>query len=163
LVDGARTTYLPRFDKAADDRASESDWPEFVGRPEAILLDGWCLGATAPAPSRPLNEIEEIDRFSLWRGSIDAELQGDGYPTFFSAIDALIYLQAPNWEIVRAWRGQQEEETLGRALTPAENAALDRFVMHYERLTRSMLAGGHRAGWIVHLDEARNVTRIEQR
>jgi hypothetical protein len=35
--------------------------------------------------------------------------------------------------------------------------------MHYERVTRDMLEGRHMAGWIVHLDEARNVVRVEQR
>jgi D-glycerate 3-kinase len=85
------------------------------------------------------------------------------YQPFFAAFDAMVYLKAPSWEIVRRWRGQQEEETLGRALTPEEHEALDRFVMHYERITRSMLAGHHMARWIVHLDDARNVVRVEER
>jgi hypothetical protein len=35
--------------------------------------------------------------------------------------------------------------------------------MHYERVTRSMLAGRHGARWIVYLDENRDVMRIGQR
>jgi D-glycerate 3-kinase len=66
-----------------------------------------------------------------------------------------VHLQAPNWEIVRRWRGQQEEQLLGRALTPEENAKLDRFLMHFERITRSMMAGGHVACITVELDETR--------
>ena len=162
----ATHTPLPRFDKAKDDRAPKSEWPVFTGRPEAILVDGWCMGALPLDPAGlgpPINALErEEDADGAWRRFLAAEL-ADDYQDFFAAFDALIYLQAPNWEIVRAWRGQQEAETLGRPLTAAENEALDRFVMHYERVTRAMLQGHHSAQWIVHLDEARNVVRIEER
>ena len=120
--------------------------------------------AQTPAPlEEPLNALErDEDADGRWRGLIDEALAYD-YAPFFAAFDAVLYLQAPSWDIVRAWRGEQEEETLGRALTSAENAALDRFVMHYERVTRAMLAGHHCARWIAHLDETRNVIGIEER
>lgn len=156
------TTPLPRFDKAADDRAPEAEWPLFLGPAEAILVDGWCMGATPPSPSEPLNEVERDDVEGIWRRETERQLTKN-YAPFFASFDAIVYLQAPSWEIVRRWRGQQEEETLGRALTPEEDAALDRFVMHYERITRSMLAGHHAARWIIHMDEARDVTQIERR
>jgi D-glycerate 3-kinase len=156
-------TPLPRFDKARDDREPEDKWPVFNGPAEATLIDGWCLGAL---PSEdiddPLNAIEAEDGDGYWRQSVQTALAGR-YAMFFAAFDAIVYLQAPNWEIVRRWRGQQEEQTLGRALSAAEHAALDRFVMHYERVTRDMLAGRRLAGWIAHLDEARNVVRVERR
>jgi len=156
-------TLFPRFDKARDDRAPEADWPRFAGRCNAILVDGWCFGAAAVQTSPPLNVLEaNEDADGQWRALINVALNGD-YADFFAAFDSIIYLQAPSWEIVRVWRGQQEEETLGRPLTTTEHAALDRFVMHYERMTRAMLAGHHCARWIVHLDAARNVTRIEER
>lgn len=162
-ADGGPRTLLPRFDKARDDRAPDAAWPAFIGRPEAILFDGWCVGALPPSPApTPLNAVEAEDVDGAWRAHA-RDLLATDYADFFAAFDALIYLRAPSWEIVRRWRGQQEEETLGRPLSPEENLALDRFVMHYERITRAMLAGHHMAGWIVHLDEERNVTRIEQR
>src|SRR3989338_4506886 len=43
-------TRLPAFDKLADEREPESAWPIFLGRPGAILIDGWCLGATGQDP-----------------------------------------------------------------------------------------------------------------
>lgn len=155
-------TALPRFDKTTDDRAPDSTWPVFQGPAEAILIDGWCMGANPTPPSPPLNDVEHEDVEGIWRRETEMQLSKN-YVPFFNQFDALIYLQAPSWEIVRRWRGQQEEETLGRPLNTEENAALDRFVMHYERITRSMLAGNHRAKWVVHLDEARNVQRIEDR
>lgn len=155
-------TKLPRFDKAADDRASESTWPIFQGPAEAILVDGWCLGATPTPPTDPLNDVEREDADGIWRRETQTQLR-KVYAPFFAMFDAIVYLQAPSWEVVRSWRGQQEAQTLGRPLTEEENAALDRFVMHYERLTRAMLEGHNRADWVVHLDEGRDVVRIEQR
>jgi len=159
----ALPTPLPRFDKATDDRAPEETWPVFQGPAEAVLIDGWCLGALAPAEDdAPMNAIEAADSDGYWVESMRTALAGR-YAAFFGAFDAIVYLRAPNWEIVRRWRGQQEEQTLGRPLTAEEHVALDRFVMHYERVTRAMLDGGHMAGWVVHLDEARGVVRVEER
>jgi D-glycerate 3-kinase len=156
-------TPLPRFDKAADDRAPEETWPVYQGPAEAILVDGWCLGALPSADiDDPLNAIEAGDVDGYWRQSVQTALEGR-YAAFFNAFDAIVHLRAPSWEIVRAWRGQQEEQILRRPLTIPEHAALDRFVMHYERVTRDMLAGRRMAGWVVHLDEARNVVRVEER
>lgn len=157
-------TPLPRFDKASDDRAPESDWPRFVCSPDAIVFDGWCLGASAVAfDPAPINALErEEDSDGAWRTQIETDL-AERYQPFFDAFDAFIYLRAPSWEVVRRWRGEQEVETLGRALTVEDNARLDRFCMHYERITRAMLAGHHRARWVVQLDEQRNVVSVEKR
>lgn len=149
-------TPLPRFDKAADDRAPESQWPVFQGPAEAILVDGWCLGAKPPAEGEPLNDVEREDVEGIWRRETNMQLRKTYLP-FFTAFDAIVYLRPPNWEIVRKWRGQQEEQTLGRALTEDENSGLDRFVMFYERITRSMIEGNHVATAVVQLDEERRV------
>jgi D-glycerate 3-kinase len=159
-------TPLPRFDKAHDDRAPEAAWPLFTGQPEAILVDGWCMGAlpmdseSATAPINVLEASEDPD--AIWRRHTLSQL-ADDYASFFDQFDEILYLQAPSFEIIRTWRGEQEEEMLGRAMTRQEAAALGRFIQHYERVTRAMLAGHHRAGWIVHLDEERGVQRIERR
>lgn len=155
-------TRLPRFDKARDDRAPEKDWPVFVGRPDAILIDGWLIPAATPVgmPTGPINALEEIeDPHRIWRNHMLTPL-ATRYPIFFRQFDATIYLSAPSFEIVRDWRAEQEKETLGRQLTGLEHAALDRFFQHYERVTRAMLAGGHKADYVVRLDDARNVVSI---
>jgi D-glycerate 3-kinase len=154
-------TRLPRFDKARDDRAPENDWPLFEGPAEAILTDGWCMGAQTPPPAPPMNALERDPAGAAWIAAVEARLARD-YQPFFARFDAIIYLAAPSWEIVRTWRGEQEEKLLGRAMTDTEARALDRFVQHYERITRAMLAGHSSAQWLVRLDEARNVIGIEQ-
>lgn len=156
---------LPRFDKLTDDTAPESEWPSYTGPAEAIVVDGWCLGAEPLALSdlaTPLNGLErDEDTTGVWRETVAYELRTE-YQPFFATFDAIVYLRPPSWEIVRAWRGQQEEQLLGRALTEAEGAKLNRFVMFYERISRAMMAGHHSANWVVQLDEARKVTRIEE-
>lgn len=161
-LDAGEPVLLPRFDKSRNDRSPEGDWPGFAGRADVVLFDGWCVGALPIEDSAPINALEaEADAESVWRRAVQANLES--YQSFFDRFDAFIYLQAPNFEIVERWRGEQEEAMLGRAMTGIESAALRRFIQHYERITRHMLAGGHRAGWIVRLDEARNVLGIEQR
>jgi D-glycerate 3-kinase len=152
-------TPIPRFDKIADKMQPRDDWPMFKGRPEAILIDAWCLGALPVPPSPPLNAVEEEDTSGEWR-ELQNEYLRTTYGEWFAEFDAIVYLQAPNWDIVRRWRGQQEVTLRGRPLTDAEEAWIDRFIQHYERITRSMTAGGVRADVIVKLDEARNVAPL---
>ncbi len=152
-----RRTLLPRFDKATDDRAPESEWPVFVGRPEAILFDGWCVGATATPDGPPINALEaDEDADGSWRGTINARL-ADEYARFFSSFDAIAYLRPPSFEVVHGWRRQQEEELLGRALNGQEDAKLARFIQHYERITRAMIDGRHGAELVIQLDAQRRV------
>lgn len=152
-------TPIPSFDKLRDEPAPREAWPIYRGRPEAILLDGWCLGAHIPETSRPLNAVETIDSDGVWREAQRIFMEGD-YAPFFARFDAIIYLKPPSWEIVRRWRGEQEAQMLGRPLSAEENAKLDRFMMHYERITRSMMAGGVDASIVVALDEARRVEKV---
>lgn len=148
------TTPLPRFLKARDERAPENDWPVFVGHPEAILFDGWCLGATPPPDSAPLNALETADADGAWRAA-QTKLLAEDYARFFALFDAIIYLKAPSWEIVKNWRAEQEAENLGRPLNSEDHSRLERFMQHYERITGAMMAGGHCAKWVVELDEGR--------
>lgn len=157
-------TPLPRFDKLSDDRAPEETWPRFRGRPEAILFDGWCLGALpdelGEAPINALEANEDAD--GRWRAQVREDLS-ERYQTFFDLFDEIVFLQAPSFEIVRQWRGHQEEHMLNRVMTEEERAKLDRFIMYYERITRSMLAGKHRASAIAALDESRKALSIANR
>lgn len=156
---------LPQFDKLKDDRAPKETWPVFTGRPEAILFEGWCLGAKLPVtqPDKPVNTLEaQEDPEGNWRAAIEFEL-GRDYKRFFANwFDDFVFLKAPSFDVVWHWREQQERELLGRPLTTEEVTALNRFIQHYERVSTAMIAGDHSARWIVHLDEARNITKVER-
>lgn len=147
---------IPRYDKIADRMKPRAEWPVFKGRPEAVLVDAWCLGGLPVPPSPPLNAVEQEDTNGRWR-EIQNEYLRTSYAEWFAAFDAIVFLQAPSWEIVRRWRGQQEVTLRGRPLTDAEETWIDRFIQHYERITRSMIAGGAKADLVVRLDEERRV------
>ena len=103
---------IPRFDKAADDRAPVADWERFDGPADVILLEGWCLGAR-PQPDAalvaPVNALErDEDPAGVWRRYANTALAGS-YRALFDRIDLLIVMTAPDFPTVRLWRGQQEQ------------------------------------------------------
>lgn len=157
------TTALPAFDKLADERAPDAAWPVFAGRPGAIVIDGWCLGATGQDPASlaaPVNDLErDEDPNAVWRSYADDALTGR-YQAFFAGFDAIVVLAAPSFDAVLDWRCEQEAGLLGVApadLSATRRAELARFIQHFERLTRHMLAGGVRADIVVALDRDRRV------
>ena len=160
-------TPLPAFDKLSDDRRPAADWPIFRGRPRAILIEGWCLGATRQSPEalvQPINALErEDDANAVWRSAAEEALAGR-YQTFFAGFDAIIMLAAPSFDAVLDWRCEQEAGLLGLpadALPAARRLELARFIQHFERITRHMLAGGVTADVIVRLGRDRGVLRIQ--
>ncbi|RZJ29468.1 MAG: kinase [Brevundimonas sp.] len=154
----ATETMLPVFDKLADDRAPQDRWRRFRGRPAAILIDGWCLGAlppTADIPEPPPNALERReDPDGGWRASVDSFAAG-AYRALAGRLDALAFLRAPGFEVVLDWRCEQEEGLRGRPLTAGERRDIADFIQHFERLTRRMIDGGVRADTVVQLDRNR--------
>jgi D-glycerate 3-kinase len=145
LLSGEGPVAIPRFDKAVDDRAPERDWPVVAAPLDVLLFEGWCIAAT-PEPesalAAPINALEAAeDRDGGWRRTVNAAL-ADGYQRLFARIDFLILLRAPDFSAVRAWRQQQEDALRAKCGAGAgmEAAALGRFIAHFERLSRHMLA-----------------------
>lgn len=141
LAPGQQST-VPRFDKLADTRRPPSRWPKVTGPLDLIVLEGWCLGAvpeTEAALAEPINALEaEEDSDGRWRRWVNAALAK--YPPLWRAIDRLLFLAAPDFETVPEWRWQQERElAAGDDRRGMSRAQLNRFVQHYERLTRHML------------------------
>lgn len=167
---GPGRVLLPRFDKAADDRRAPSPADAFEGPADLILFEGWCVGAR-PQPeaalAAPVNALERHDDpDGRWRAWVNATLAGP-YRALFAAVDRLVLLRAPSWEIVRTWRGEQEAKLRARLAARGgdlsrtlDAAALDRFLAHYERLTRWILADlPARADVVVDLDQERTPAR----
>jgi len=151
-------TLIPDFDKRGDDRRPVADWRVFQGRPSAILIDAWCLGALpeeAAALAVPVNSLEtDQDPDGGWRRAVNGFVGGP-YADFVARFDAVLFLSAPSFDVVLDWRCQQEADLLGIApadLPPAERVRLAGFIQYFERITRRMLDGGVKAGVIVKLD-----------
>lgn len=159
----AGRTPLPAFDKRTDDRRPEAGGPVYEGRPRAVLLEGWCLGATPVDEAElalPINDLERIDDpDTAWRRAINHSLKTD-YARLFATFDALLFLRAPAFDLVLDWRAEQEAGLTGAPVSVARRAELARFVQHFERISRHMLAGGVAADVVAELDEGRAVRRI---
>lgn len=172
MIDALRRSddvVLPRFDKAADDRAPAGTGRSVVGPMDVILFEGWCVGArpqAATALAEPVNRLEaEEDARGVWRRWVNAQLAGP-YAGLFGRIDRLVMLAPPGFEVVAGWRKAQERklrERLAQEGLPPSRAMSDtqveRFVAHYERLTRWVLEEmPGRADAVVSLDLTRSGT-----
>lgn len=169
-IDRGGPVRLPRFDKAIDDRLPPSVWPLLQGPLEVLVFEGWCVGARPQheaALGSPVNLLEATeDTDGRWRRHVNQAL-AEPYRQLFDRIDRLMLLAAPGFKVVEGWRCQQEDvlarrrPRAGRVLGRAE---LARFVSHYERLTRHILAEMPcRADCTVRLSGERRVIGIELR
>lgn len=159
-------TPIPRFDKACDRRAPQMAWDRFSGPAAVVLLEGWCVGATPQddvALAAPVNRLEaEEDPERVWRRHVNACLAGD-YQDLFGRIDVLVYLEAPSFDCVSRWRALQEHKLRAREGEDAGmgEAALGRFVMHYERITHQLAATlPTRADILVELDTDQRIAAM---
>ncbi|WP_163230125.1 kinase [Caulobacter rhizosphaerae] len=161
---GEGETALPRFDKAADDRAPVEAWRVVAGPVDIVLFEGWCVGARpepAEALAAPVNALErERDPDGAWRVHVNAALAGP-YRALFARLDLLVLFTAPDFETVLTWRLEQEAKLRERLAATAQGGAMTDdevavFVQHYERLTRHIARETPaRADVVVALDKDR--------
>lgn len=164
---GASRTAIPRFDKLADDRLPVSEWEIVRGRPDRLLMEGWCVGALpdpAAPDAAPINPVEARDTDGVWRRYQEDALAGP-YAQLWDAVDAFLHLEAPGFDVVGDWRLQQEATTQGcplEALTDDHRAWVANFIRYYERISRRMLAGHKRPGVRVWIDAGRRYVRSSE-
>jgi D-glycerate 3-kinase len=163
----AGTTQVPVFDKATDDRRPRSQWRALEGPLRAVILEGWCVGARPQGAAQlavPVNALErDEDRDGRWRSYVNEGLAGR-YAALFARLSPLVLLAAPSFEVVLAWRTEQEyklRERLaregGEGSRVMSDAAIARFISHYERITRGILAEmPARADHLIALDAGRH-------
>ena len=167
-LDDGRPVRLPRFDKSTDDRASPDTFPLVAATCPLLILEGWCVGARPQrreALASPINPLEEReDPEGRWRTYANEAL-GGRYQDLFKRVDLLVLLAAPSFETVLAWRLQQEHALRAsgaRGVGVMDDAAVERFVQHYERLTRHILEEmPGRADMVLRFDAERTCTAIE--
>ncbi len=154
---------LPRFDKSSDDREPTENWP-LAGAADIILLEGWCIGCRAEAAealAQPVNALEqEEDSDMRWRQYVNDCLAGE-YADLFAQLDCLVMLQAPSMDAVREWRSLQEQKLAARLQGKhlMDDAGIERFVQHYERLTRhSLTEMPMRADYVLQLASDHSIT-----
>ena len=137
-------TPVPAFSKPLDERKPKSTWQVFKGKPDYIFFDAWCGGAKPVSEKDwkpPMNALElEEDPDGIWSKWSNKELAGD-YQRLFDRFDLLVVIKVPNMDHIYQSRWHQEQ-TLAKTLTDPKlqkkimtREEVDRFVMHYERLT----------------------------
>jgi D-glycerate 3-kinase len=157
---------LPSFDKAIDDRRPSSQWPRIKGPALVVLFEGWCVGARPQLPAQldePINDLErDLDPDGRWRRYVNAALATE-YQPLFARVDLLVLLRPPTFDVVYAWRSEQEQElrqrleaTGGDTSMLMNDSDLRRFIAHYERLTKHILSEmPARADVVIELDADR--------
>jgi len=138
---------MPRFDKALDDRAATKVWPVISGPVDVIVLEGWCVGSVPQKDDelvQAINALEQQqDATGEWRRFVNDLLSGE-YADIFSQLDALVFLQAPDFDAVYRWRLEQEEKlaavTVGTRTGIMNKEQIADFIQYYERITRANLA-----------------------
>jgi D-glycerate 3-kinase len=150
---------LPRFDKATDTRTPRGTWETLKSPVDVVILEGWCVGAVAQgqaALAEPVNALErDEDPQGVWRSYVNNQLDGP-YQYLFARLQDLILLEAPSFEVVAGWRAEQEAKLLAKGAGGMAPDQIARFVAHYERLTRWILAEmPARADWVITLDAER--------
>ena len=145
-LEQGQSVLVPRFDKSTDDRFPESEWTEVSDPIDLIIFEGWCVGSE-PVPDVDLDtainyfEARE-DPNGTWRNYVNQQLK-EIYPPLFELLDALVFLSAPDFDCVLRWRTEQEEKLAAGASARdsrvMEKSQIERFIQHYERITRQNL------------------------
>jgi D-glycerate 3-kinase len=169
-LDAGQSLRLPRFVKAQDDRAPDDDGERVAGPVDVVLFEGWCVDTPpqeAAALVAPINRLEaEEDRDGRWRRHVNDQLAGP-YARVFALLDHLVFLQAPGFEGVHRWRLEQEAGNAAAAPGAShvmDADALERFIAHYERLTRHALTVlPSRADVVFELDTERRPLAVRYR
>ena len=164
---------VPAFNKATDTREPRDMWPTCEGGIDFIILEGWCVGArpqAAAALTTPLNALErQEDKNGTWRTRVNQHLE-EAYQTLFNLIDVLLLLEVEGMHKVFEWRRLQEQKLSATVtetgadmtqLAVMSDQQVDRFVMHYERLTRHILDEmPQRADIVLSLDDSHTPDRV---
>jgi D-glycerate 3-kinase len=161
---------IPIFDKSIDDRVEDSLWLQITQQVDIVLFEGWCVGAIAQDPinlSQAVNTLEEDeDKNAVWRNFVNDQLENK-YKQLFSNIDLLIMLKVPSMEKVYDWRLLQEQK-MRESLSLSQikkvgmsDKELKRFIMHYERITRSTLYEmPGRADIVLQIDDSHQISSV---
>ncbi|WP_297808695.1 HAD-IIB family hydrolase [uncultured Methylophaga sp.] len=162
--------FVPRFNKATDDR-SPPEFASCINEPvDIILLEGWCLGATAEdeaALSQAVNDLEaNEDSDGHWRRYVNEQL-ARFYPALFDLIDIWIMLKAPSFDCIYNWRLEQENKLRQNAQQQSQvmdELQLSRFIKFYQRITENTLNTlPERVHYLFELNASRQITKLTSR
>ena len=158
---------IPKFDKSIDDRLQKKYWQNIRKKPDIVIFEGWCVGAS-PQKNKdliaPINVLEkEKDKKRTWRNFVNKELK-TRYKKIFKLIDLMIFLKIPSFEYVYKWRLLQEKKlrVTSKGKKTMSNKQVKNFIMFYERITRNMLKNfSKKANIIINLDKSHRLKSLK--
>ena len=141
-----KTFYVPKFNKAIDDRYSKSLWIKIKSKPDIVIFEGWCVGAkpqTNTELEKPINSLEKAhDQNAMWRIYVNKQLKTK-YKSLFKQLDGLLYLKAKNFNMLKNWRLKQEKKLWiqtknKKNLKIMSSGDVINFMQTYQRITQQM-------------------------
>ncbi len=158
---------IPKFDKSIDDRLSKRFWQNINTKPDIVIFEGWCVGAS-PQKNKdliaPINVLEkEKDKKRIWRNFVNKELK-TRYKKIFKLVDLMIFLKIPSFEYVYKWRLLQEKKlrATSKGKKTMSNKQVKNFIMFYERITRHMLKNFSKtAKFIINIDSSHKLKSLK--
>ena len=158
---------IPKFDKSIDDRCTKNKWSKVKKKPNIVIFEGWCVGATAQKNKDlnfPVNKLEkQRDNKRIWRQKVNSELKKD-YNKIFNLVDKLIFLKVPSFKYVFRWRLLQEKKLriTSKGNKTMNDKQIKNFVMYYERITKHMLKTLPKtADTVISIDEKHRLKSIK--
>ena len=151
------TVNLPKFDKSIDDRVKKNRWYKIKSRPDIVILEGWCVGASPQKKNqllRPINILEKKeDNLLKWRKYVNFQLKNK-YKKFHKMLDCFLYLKAKNFSMLKKWRLKQERKLVLNSKNKKNLKIMNknevlRFMMTYQRITEHMFKTAERNASIV--------------
>ena len=158
---------IPKYDKSIDDRLQKNKWLKVKKKPNIVIFEGWCVGATAQKNkdlNSPINKLEkQRDKKKIWRKKVNFEIKKN-YRKIFNLIDKLIFLKVPSFKYVLKWRLLQEKKLriTGRGNKTMNDKQIKNFIMYYERLTKHILKSlPKKADVIINIDKKHSLKSIK--
>ena len=159
------TVKIPKFDKSIDNRLKSKYWQIVKKKPDIIIFEGWCVGAK-PQPykelKKPINIMEKVEDTKLtWRKKVNNELKTN-YKKIYNLLDRIIYLKVPNFKYVLKWRLLQEKKLRLKSKKKAmTDKQIKRFIMYYERVTKSMAKKYKKNDTIIFINKSHKIKSIK--
>lgn len=162
---------IPRFNKATDDRFDQHDWTQQHGPTDVVIIEGWCLGASAQSDTQltsPVNTLEaEEDADAIWRNYVNQQLRLN-YPALFDCIDVWVMLKPPDFSCVFDWRMEQEDKLRHRLKDEdctnsgvMNEQQMRRFIQHYQRISEHCMSRlPNKMDYLIELDRDRKITQV---
>ena len=159
---------IPVFDKSIDDRLPKNKWQKVTKKPEIVIFEGWCVGATSQKKKDlllPINALEkEKDKKGRWRKFVNKKLKTK-YKKIFGQIDTTIFLKVPSFKHVYNWRLLQEKKlrmkSKGKKIM--NDSQIKNFIMFYERITKNMIKVlNNKAEFVIKIDSKHKLKSIHK-